>query len=105
MKEFGLILIGGVGVAFLILGYLLWKKERISLLHEYHRNFVRQEDRRAFCAWSGWGLLAIGLSLIATAVTLGFTDSAWSFSVFAVGMTMGLALLRYAGKRYRRPRN
>ncbi len=102
MREFGLILIGGVGIAFLILGFLLWKKERISLLHEYYRNRVRAEDRKTFCAWSGRGLQAIGCGLIATAVLLGITNSAWSFLSLAVGMAVGLFLLGYAEHRYNR---
>ena len=42
-----------MGIVFIVLGYLLWKKERISLLHEYHYDKVSKEDKKIFCAISG----------------------------------------------------
>ena len=47
------IILGAIGALFLVLGYLLWKKERISLLHQYHYDKVSEEDKKAFCAVSG----------------------------------------------------
>ena len=25
-----------IGIAFLVIGWLIWKKEKITLIHEYH---------------------------------------------------------------------
>ena len=78
----GVIITGGVGVLLVILGFLLWKREMITLLHNYHVSNVSPENRRAFCKLSGIGLIVIGLSLLITAVVLGITDSAYSFICF-----------------------
>lgn len=36
------------GILFLILGWLIWKKEKITLLHDYHYAKVKPEDRKAY---------------------------------------------------------
>ena len=96
----GVIITGGVGVLLVILGFLLWKREMITLLHNYHVSNVSPENRRAFCKLSGIGLIVIGLSLLITAVVLGITDSAYSFICFGVGSAVGLFALIAAGMKY-----
>ena len=96
----GVIITGGVGVLLVILGFLLWKREMITLLHNYHVSNVSPENRRAFCKLSGSGLIVIGLSLLITAVVLGITDSAYSFICFGVGFAVGLFALVAAGMMY-----
>ena len=101
-KIIGIAVTGIVGVIILILGILLWKKEMITLLHDYHVDKVSPENRKAFCKLSGIGLIVIGVSLLITAVVLGFTDSAYSYLVFALGFAVGLAFLIKAGAKYNR---
>ena len=79
---------------------LLWKKEMITLLHDYHVDKVSPENRTAFCKLSGIGLIVIGLGLLITAVLLGITDSAYSFICFGVGFAAGLFALIAAGMKY-----
>lgn len=98
----GSIVLGILGFVFVILGYLIWKKEKISFLHGYHYDKVSANDRADFCMLSGMGVISIGMGLLVTAVIIGITDSAWSFIAFAVGFTAGLALLIYAGNTYNR---
>ncbi|MCR4643808.1 MAG: DUF3784 domain-containing protein [Oscillospiraceae bacterium] len=89
-----------IGLLCIVLGYLIWKKERIDLLHAYHIEKVSPEDRKAFCALSGSGLLVIGSSLLLTAVLLWITESALSFLLFAAGLAAGMILLIVAGMKY-----
>ena len=96
----GVIIVALVGLLCVILGLLLWKKEMITLLHDYHYDKVSAEDKKAFCALSGKGLLCIGAGLLITSVILALTESAWAFLAFAVGLTIGLTLLILAGKKY-----
>lgn len=93
---------GSVGVLMIVLGWLLWKKQRVSILHDYHTDKVSPEDLRAFCTLSGIGLFVTGISLVITAVLLGVTDSPYSFLCFAAGFIAGLALLITAGVKYNR---
>ena len=68
------IITGSVGIVFVILGWLIWKKEKISILHEYHYNRVTEEDKKVFCTLSGIGVFIIGIGLVITAVVLGITN-------------------------------
>ena len=101
----GVIILGVVGIVLVILGHLLWKKEKISLLHSYHYDKVLEEDKKAFCTLSGLGVLMVGVGILTTGLIMGFTDSAWSFIEFAIGFVAGIALLIYAGIRYNWYRN
>ena len=96
------IMVGLIGIIFLVIGYLLWKKEKISLLHAYHYDKVAEEDKKAFCALSGLGVIIIGAGLLATGALIWITDSVWSFIAFAAGFAAGLALLIHAGNKYNR---
>ena len=98
----GAVIVGILGVIFTAVGYLIWTKEKITLLHEYHYDKVRPIDQKAFCRLSGWGVISIGVGLLITAVIIGMTDSAWSFLAFAAGMASGIELLIHAGKKYNR---
>ena len=91
-----------IGSVFITLGYLMWKKEKITLLHSYHYEKVSPSDKKAFCKISGWGVISIGIGLLVTAVIIGITDSVLSFIAFALGVVVGLVLLIYAGAKYNR---
>ena len=94
------IILLAVGIAMTVIGYLIWKKEMISLLHDYHYDNVSENDKKAFCSLSGWGIISVGVGLLITAVILLMTDSALSFIVFGAGFFVGVALLIYAGNKY-----
>ena len=95
-----LIIVGFIGIVFCMLGYLIRKKQKITLLHDYHYDKVSAEDKEAFCVLSGKGVLTIGVSLLITAVIIGITDSPWSFIVFFIGFVAGMRNLFIAEKRY-----
>ena len=94
----GVIITVIVGVLLIVLGYLVWKKEKISLLHDYHYNNVSEEDKRAFCTLSGIGLLIMGAGILIAAVLLGVTGSVLSFIAVGVGLAVGMALLIRAAR-------
>ncbi len=98
----GVVICATVGIACTVLGFLIWKKERITLLHDYHADKVSDEDKKAFCTLSGIGIVLVGIGLIMTALLLAFTESALSFLAFAAGFAAGLVLLITAGVKYNR---
>ena len=93
-------IVGLVAVAFLVIGLLIWKKEKITLLHDYHYNNVAEEHKKAFCTLSGIGIFVMGVGMVIKAVLLALTESALSFLAFLLGMVVGLALLIHAGRKY-----
>ena len=96
------ILLGLIGLACVIIGYLLWKKKMISLLHDYHYHKVGEKDKKAFCTLSGIGMICMGAGMLAAAMILGITESLWSFLAFAAGFVVGLSFLICAGRKYNR---
>lgn len=98
----GTIITGIVGIMFVVIGRLIWKKEKITLLHDYHYEKVSEEDKKPFCTLSGIGVMLIGIGLLVTAVIFGVTESLWSFFAFASGFVAGIIMLIYAGRRYNR---
>ena len=96
----GVIILVLVSILTLVIGWLIWKKEKITLLHDYHYSKVSRENKKAFCTLSGIGLMIAGIGIGATAVLLGLTNSVLSFIAFAVGFIIALALLLHAGKKY-----
>ena len=94
--------IGALALVLIYIGFLLWKKERITLLHGYHYDNVSPSDRKAFCRISGWGVISIGIGLSAAAIAICVTDSVLSFIAFAPGFVVGAALLIHAGAKYNR---
>ena len=98
----GAIIVAVIGIVFITLGYLMWKKQKITLLHSYHYERVSPSDKRDFCKISGWGVISIGIGLLVTAVIIGIMDSVLSFIAFVLGFVAGLVLLIYAGAKYNR---
>ena len=96
------IVISILALVFVYLGFLIWEKEKITLLHSYHYDKVSPSDKKVFCKMSGCGVIFVGIGLLATAIIIGITDSPLGFIAFALGFVAGLALLIYAGIKYNR---
>ena len=93
-------IVGITGILLNLFGYLIWKKQNLSLLHDYHYAHVSEADKPAFCRLTGLGLILIGLGILLTAVLLGITQAMWSFLAFGAGFAAGLPLLIHAGYQY-----
>jgi len=101
-KIIGVIISSGARTIIAVMGWLIWKKEKLSLMHDYHVNKVSVENKSGFCRLSGIGLVAIGIGLLISSVILFVTDSAYSFLCFAVCFVIGLVMLITAGAKYNR---
>ena len=95
-----IIILGTLSVLFLVIGYLLWKKERIDLLHGYHYDKVTKENKKAFCTICGFGIISIGIGMLISAVLFGISEALAGFIPFLAGFIIGLVLLIFAGKKY-----
>lgn len=92
-----------IGLIFIILGLLIWKKQIISLLHNYHYDKVKKENKKAFCTISGIGIMIIGIGLLITGIVVSITNSSYTFIIFAIGFVIGFIMLIFAGLRYNEP--
>ena len=96
------ILLGILGAVFVIIGFLLWKKEKISLLHDYHYDKIRDENKKPFCTLCGIGIIMIGFGISLTGIIFAITSSALSFIAFGAGFISGISLLVFATNKYNR---
>lgn len=97
---FGMIVFLVVGVLCCILGLLLWKKQKLSLLHDYHIRNVKEADIPAYTRRMGFGLLAIGAGCLLTGVLAFGLEQPLGWIAFPVGFLVGLVLMLRAQKRY-----
>jgi hypothetical protein len=101
-QVFTAVLLALIGILFIWLGWLIWKKEKITLIHDYHTDKVSPENKKAFCTESGIGMICIGGGIFLTGLLLGITGSVWGFLAFAAGFLIGIVLMMRAIVRYNR---
>lgn len=96
------VIFGIVGIICMVFGWLIWRKEKISLLHDYHYDKVTEENKKAFCTLSGIGVFVIGLGIFMSGVLACIVNSALCAIPFGVGFVIGVAILICAGQKYNR---
>ncbi|MDL2250931.1 DUF3784 domain-containing protein, partial [Lachnospiraceae bacterium OttesenSCG-928-J05] len=62
------IIMGVVALIFIVLGYLLWVKQKISILHDYHYTKVKENDKRAYTRVMGIGMIVIGIGCLLSGI-------------------------------------
>jgi len=65
---FGIILFVAVGLLLIALGLVIWKKQKITLLHDYHCKNVKLEDIPTYTRSMGIGLIVMGIGLCLTGI-------------------------------------
>ena len=96
---FGFIVEASVGLLCVVIGLLIWRKRKVSLVHEYHWKNVKKEDIPAYARTFGIGLILIGIGIAVTGVFNLFESPLWWVPVLA-GFVLGFAFLHTAQKRY-----
>jgi dipeptide/tripeptide permease len=86
------------GILLIVIGLLVWKKEKVSLLHSYQYEKVSEEDKKAFCSLTGKGILLLGAGLLVCGAGLIFENLAVTLLGIAAGFVLGMALVISAGK-------
>lgn len=99
---FELILLLTFGLLFMILGLLIWKKEKIDLIHSYHYEKVTEENKGSYTAIMGKGLILIAAGMILTGVIDYLTQTTWGWIAFGIGFAVGVSFFIYAGRKYNR---
>ncbi len=98
---FGILIDLIVGTACIAFGLLIWKKQKISLLHDYHYRNVKQEDLPAFSRQMGIGLILVGTGIFVTGLLESAYSSFWWVPLTA-GLFLGLTVIFQALNRFNR---
>ena len=89
-----------VGLLCVVLGLLLWKKQMISLVHDYHYKNVQKPDVPAYTRLVGIGLLLIGIGTCLTGIINLAFQTATGWAAFGVGFIAGIWLMNKAQMKY-----
>ena len=100
MLWFGLAVEAAVGLLCIALGLIVWKKQKITLVHDYHHRHVKKEDVPAYTRLIGIGLIVMGVGILICGAVNWFTDSSWGFAPLAAGFAFGFWLMHKAQKTY-----
>ncbi|MBQ6165759.1 MAG: DUF3784 domain-containing protein [Clostridia bacterium] len=96
---FGVIVEFAVGLLCIVLGIVLWKKQKVSLVHDYHYRNVKIEDIPAYTRLLGIGLILIGVGICVTGIVNLFESSFWWIPIL-IGFVAGLLVMNRAQKKY-----
>ena len=96
----GFVVCVGTGILLLVLGWLIWKKQMIHLIHDYHYRKVKEADVPAYTRQMGIALIWMGVgSLLTGIINLAFqTGAGWI--LFVIGFVVGSVLMFKAQMKY-----
>ncbi|WP_242996520.1 DUF3784 domain-containing protein [Coprococcus sp. AF21-14LB] len=100
MKWFELIFMSLIGILCLYLGWEIWKKEKITLIHDYHHKRVKDIDKKAYTGQMGKGMLIIGAGVMLTGIVDFITTSLFGWCFFVIGFSIGLVMMTHAQIKY-----
>lgn len=91
-----------VGVLLVVLGYLIWIKEKISLIHAYHYANVKDTDKKAYTALVGKSVVTIGAGIILNGIARMIIPMLknGNMLVFGVLFVIGMVMFVYAQMKY-----
>ncbi|MBQ3461485.1 MAG: hypothetical protein IJH14_12510 [Solobacterium sp.] len=89
-----------LGLIFIWLGWQIWKRQRMDLIINYHSDKVSEENRQAYCALCGAGILIMGTGFLLSGICTAFARTVFTFGPMAAGLVLGIALLVSAIMKY-----
>lgn len=97
---FGLITDLIVGIILIIIGYLIWIKKKISLLHFYHYANVRKEDLKDYGKHMGIGNIILGISISLMGIFMYMKLDIIGWLVFILGFIISIYIFHKAQMKY-----
>lgn len=89
-----------MGLLFLILGLLIWKKQMINLIHSYHYPRVKAEDKEAYTEKMGKAMVVMSVGMFLTGITDFLTGTGYGWICFGVFFIAGLVLMIWTQYKY-----
>ncbi len=88
------------GVLCIVLGLLVWKSKRLSLIHSPAYSKVSPENIRAYMSLTGFGTVLIGIGICLTGL-LNFVTKSFIMSLPAIaGIAAGFIFMNKAQREY-----
>jgi hypothetical protein len=94
------IVFGLLGLVFLWLGFLIWKKQRINLVIRHHMDKISDENKQTFCKLFGIGVFIIGIGFTVSGICMLFMIDMFSWIPMTIGLAGGILLMTMSILRY-----
>ena len=91
-----------IGAILVIIGLILWKKQKISLIHDYHYTKVKDEDVKSYTKAMGKATIGIGLSTMLMGILeiISYIPSYMGGLIFIIGLIVSGVMFYRAQKKY-----
>ena len=100
MRLFELIFLIVIGTLFLWIGWRIWKREKITLIHDYHYTKVKEADKKPYTEKMGKAMLLMGTGMYLTGIIDFITCTAYGWSAFGICFVVGLIIMILAQIKY-----
>ncbi len=80
------------------LAFLLYSKQKISLLHAYHMHHIKQEDIPAYCKHMGMGFCVMGAGALLSAILCIALQNMQGMFLFFIALAVSIMLFIHAQK-------
>lgn len=97
---FELIVMLLLGSLLLIIGLRIWKKEQITLIHDYHYTKVSEHDKKPYTEMMGKACIIIGIGIFLTGIIDFITKTSYGWICFGVCFVVGFGMIIKAQKKY-----
>jgi hypothetical protein len=89
-----------LGLLFIFLGLRVWKKEQITLIHDYHYTRVAEEDKKSYTERIGKACIIIGIGSMLTGIINFMTNRTYGWICFCIFTAWGFIIMFKAQKKY-----
>jgi len=89
-----------LGIIFAVLGWLIWKKQKMNLIISSHCDKVKDEDKKSYCKLFGTGAFVIGIGFLVSGACTPFVQSVVSFIPMTAGLITGLVMIVSSVMKY-----
>ena len=89
-----------LALAFVWIGLLIWKKQRIDLIHEYHHTRVSKKDVPAYTRLMGIAMIVLGAGIGVGAAVEVLLDTYVGITLVLAAIIAAVVLMSRAQKKY-----
>jgi len=87
-----------LGLIFIFIGWRIWKKEQITLIHSYHYTKVSENDRKPYTEKMGKACILMGIGIILTEIVNFATKTTYGWVIFVISFVWGMIIIIKAQK-------
>jgi len=89
-----------IGLFLIIIGWRIWKKEQITLIHDYHYTRVAEKDKKPYTEKMGKACILMGIGIILLGIIDFVSKSVYGWTCFGIFFVWGLVMMIMAQYKY-----